>query len=108
MNKNIEKIKKTESAPKVVKNIFSKYEIEKFLKLYQQLPVTVHNKKQNVIKKRWLQGYDPKLEKLYYDRLFGEIDSFKFDNLKDEENKDILGLIQEMAPLGFMLMLVLI
>ncbi|MEC7150523.1 MAG: hypothetical protein VXW09_01740 [Pseudomonadota bacterium] len=101
MNKNIEKIKKTESAPKVVKNIFSKYEIEKFLKLYQQLPVTVHNKKQNVIKKRWLQGYDPKLEKLYYDRLFGEIDSFKFDNLKDEENKDILGLIQESyAPIG--------
>ena len=101
MSKNIEKIKKTESAPKVVKNIFSKYEIEKFLKLYQQLPITVHNKKQNVIKKRWLQGYDPKLEKLYYDRLFGEIDSFKFDNLKDEENKDILGLIQESyAPIG--------
>ena len=41
MNKNIEKIKKTESAPKVVKNIFSKYENRKFLKLYQQLPVTV-------------------------------------------------------------------
>ena len=26
--------------------------------------ITVHNKKQNVIKKRWLQGYSEKLEKV--------------------------------------------
>ena len=35
-----------------------KKEISLFLKLYEDLPVTVHNKKQNVIKKRWLQGYN--------------------------------------------------
>ena len=29
------------------------------------LPVTVHNKKQNVVKKRWLQGYDEFLEKIF-------------------------------------------
>ena len=59
------------------------------------------NKKQNVIKKRWLQGYDANLEKLYYDKLFREIGNFKYDNLKDEEDKDILGLIQESyAPIG--------
>ena len=49
--KQIEKIKSNEGKPKVLKNIFSEQEIEKFLNLYNELPVTVHNKKQNVIKK---------------------------------------------------------
>ena len=53
MTEKIDKIKKLESAPKVIKNIFSKSEIDDFLKLYAELPTTVHNKKQNVIKKRW-------------------------------------------------------
>ena len=47
-NKNIDKIKNLEGSPKVIKNLFSKNEIEKFLNLYQELPTTVHNKKQNV------------------------------------------------------------
>ena len=101
MNKNIEKIKKLESSPKIVKNIFSKKEIDLFLKLYEDLPVTVHNKKQNVIKKRWLQGYSTSLEQIFCSRLEKEIGSFKMDNLKDEQNKDIFGLIQESYnPIG--------
>ena len=32
-------------------------------------PVTVHNKKQNVIKKRWLIEYGKDLEKLFYDKV---------------------------------------
>ena len=39
-----------------------KMKLENFLKLYEELPVTVHNKKQNVIKKRWLQGYNKTLK----------------------------------------------
>ena len=35
MNKNIEEIKKLEGSPKVIKNLFSKNEIEKFMQLYQ-------------------------------------------------------------------------
>ena len=50
MSEIIEKIKKSESHPKVIRNLFDKIEIEKFLSLYNDLPVTVHNKKQNVIK----------------------------------------------------------
>ena len=101
MNLNIEKIKKLETPPKIIKNIFNKDEINNFLKLYKNLPVTVHNKKQNVIKKRWLQGYDPKLEKIFCDRLNKEIGNFKMDNLKDEKNEDILGLFQESYnPIG--------
>ena len=101
MNEKIKEIKKLESAPKVIKNLYSKEEIEAFLKLYKDLPTTVHNKKQNVIKKRLLQGYNEKLEKLFCERLKKEIGNFKMDNLQDENGKDIYGLIQESyAPIG--------
>ena len=65
MHIKIEEIKKNEGSPKVLKNLFSNDEINEFLKLYKSLPTTVHNKNQNVIKKRWLQGYSEKLEKLF-------------------------------------------
>ena len=51
MNERIKDIKKLESSPKVIKNLYDQKEIEEFLKLYKDLPTTVHNKKQNVIKK---------------------------------------------------------
>ena len=101
MHNKLEEIKKNESPPKVIKNLFSKDEINKFLKLYEQLPTTVHNKKQNVIKKRWLQGFNQNLEKIFRKRLENEIGAFKMDNLKDENGNDILGLIQESySPIG--------
>ena len=101
MNSITKEIKKQESPPKVIKNLFNDNEIQDFLKLYHDLPITVHNKKQNVIKKRWLQGFNLNLEKIFRERLEKEIGSFKMDNLKDEEGKDILGLIQESyAPIG--------
>lgn len=101
MNNLISEIKKQESSPKVIENLFNEEEIKEFLKLYQNLPITVHNKKQNVIKKRWLQGFNKNLEKIFRERLEKEIGSFKMDNLKDEEGRDILGLIQESyAPIG--------
>lgn len=99
--KNIDKIKNLEGSPKVIKNLFSKNEIEKFLNLYQELPTTVHNKKQNVVKKRWLKNYNNELESIFYDRVKNEIGEFKMDNLKDENNNDILGLFQESYnPIG--------
>ena len=101
MHKNIEKIKKTESSPRVIKNLFSNEEINKFLDLYKKLPTTVHNKKQNVVKKRWLIDYSKELEKLFCDKLKEEIGDFKMDNLKTEEGNDIYGLFQESYnPIG--------
>ena len=101
MREQVEIIKKNESSPKILKNIFSKEEIEKFFKLYNELPVTIHNKKQNVIKKRWLIEYGKDLEKLFYERLCNEIGDFKYDNLKTDDGKDILGLFQESYnPIG--------
>ena len=101
MHKNIDKIKKLESSPQIIKNIFTKEEINKFLKLYQDLPTTVHNKKQNVIKKRWLKNYSEELESFFYKKLENEIGDFKMDNLKDEKNEDVYGLFQESYnPIG--------
>ena len=101
MHKNIDKIKKLEGSPQIIKNLFSKAELEKFINLYQNLPTTLHNKKQNVIKKRWLQNYSLDLESLFVERLTNHIGEFKMDNLKDEKNEDILGLFQESYhPIG--------
>ena len=101
MHKQIDKIKKNESKPIILKNILNGQEIEKFMKLYNDLPITVHNKKQNVIKKRWLANYGEELEELFYKKLKNEIGDFKYDNLKDEDGKDILGLFQESYnPIG--------
>ena len=101
MHKNIEKIKKFESSPKILRNLFKEDDIEKFLKLYEELPTTVHNKKQNVIKKRWLKNYSAELENLFYEKVRNEIGDFRMDNLKDEKDEDILGLFQESYnPIG--------
>ena len=101
MAREMKKIGTHESSPKVIKNLFDKGEIQKFLNLYEKLPTTVFNKKQNVVKKRWLQGYDIELEEKFYQRIQREIGEFKFDNLKTEDGKEILGLIQESyAPIG--------
>ncbi len=101
MHKNIEKIKKLESSPRIIKNLFSRGDLDKFYDLYQNLPITVHNRKQNVVKKRWLKDYNKELESLFNKKLTNEIGDFKMDNLKDEKNKDILGLFQESYnPIG--------
>ena len=50
MHKKINQIKKNESPPKVAKKLLAKKKLTKFLKLYNELPTTVHNKKQNVKK----------------------------------------------------------
>lgn len=101
MHKQIEKIKQNEGKPKVLKNIFNQEEVNKFLSLYNELPVTVHNKKQNVIKKRWLSEYGKDLEEVFYNRVKNEIGEFKYDNLKTNDGKEILGLFQESYnPIG--------
>ena len=101
MHTNLEKIKKLESSPKVIKKFFNQEEINEFLDLYKKLPTTVHNKTQNVIKKRWLLDYNKNLEKLFVDKLKNEIGDFKMDNLKTDNDNDILGLFQESYnPIG--------
>ena len=55
MNINIDKIRKTESSPKIIRNFINNDKINDLLSLYEKLPLTVHNKKQNVKKKDGFQ-----------------------------------------------------
>lgn len=93
-------IRKNESNPKVYKNFFSSQELDDLLNLYSKLPLTVHNKKQNVKKKRWIKNFEIKIETNFVNKLKSVIGSFKMDNLK-ENNQDSIGLFQEsFGPIG--------
>ena len=92
--KNIDEIKKFESSPKIIK-LFSNQEIKDMSELYNSLPITVHNKKQNIIKKRWLQKYNKSLDDLYVSKLKEVLDEFVMDNLKSDKGEDFYGLFHE-------------
>ena len=93
-HKYIDEIKKLEGPPKIVK-LFSNKEIKDILNLYNSLPVTTHNKKQNIIKKRWLQNYNKSLDDMYVSKLKEVLGEFKMDNLKSDNGEDFLGLFHE-------------
>ena len=92
--KNIDEIKKLESLPKIIK-LFSNQEIKNISELYNSLPVTVHNQKQNIIKKRWLQNYSKSLDTMYISKLKEVLGEFKMDNFKSEKGEDFFGLFHE-------------
>ena len=92
--KNINEIKKNESKPRSIK-IFTEQEIKDITDLYNSLPVTLHNKKQNVIKKRWLQNYNKNLDNLYKSKIKEVLGECKMDNLKSDNNEEFLGLFHE-------------
>ncbi len=92
--RNIDEIKRLESLPKIVK-LFSDQEIQNISELYYSLPITVHNKEQNVIKKRWLQNYNKSLDDIYLSKLKEVLGEFKMDNLKSEKGIDFFGLFHE-------------
>ena len=90
----IEEIKTLENTPKVVK-IFSNNEIEEISNLYNSLPITTHNKAQNVIKKRWLQNYNKSLDKVYVSKIKELLGDYHMDNFKSEKGDDFFGLFHE-------------
>jgi len=101
MHENLDEIKSLESSPRIVKNFLSSKEVEKFLKLYSELPVTVNNLKQKVIKKRWISGFEDELEKILRDRIKLEIGNFTMDNINEKDGTESLGLFQEsFSPIG--------
>jgi len=101
MHENLNKIKSLESSTKIIKNFLNSSEIEKFLKLYSQLPITVNNLKQKVIKKRWISGFSEDLEKILRDRIKLEIGDFTMDNINEKNGTECLGLFQEsFNPIG--------
>ena len=93
-HKYLDEIKKLEGSPKIVK-LFSNKEIKDILDLYNSLPITVHNKKQNIIKKRWLQNYNKSLDNLYISKIKEVLGEVEMDNLKSEKGDDFYGLFHE-------------
>jgi|TARA_B100000787_G_C16188157_1_gene295856 hypothetical protein len=91
---NIEKIKNLESPVKVVK-IFSDDEISMMRDLYEILPITINNKKQNNLKKQWIQNYNKELDIIYYNKIKEVIKDFEMDSLKDKDGCDVYGLFHE-------------
>ena len=102
MHENLDKIKSLESPTRIIKNFLNSDEIEKFLKLYLKLPITVNNLKQKVIKKRWISDTSSKeLEQILRDRIKLEIGDFTMDNINEKDGTECLGLFQEsFNPIG--------
>jgi len=70
------------------------------IELYNNLPISTFNQKQNVKKKAWVQNINKELDKLYFNKLKDVLGDFKMDTLKSETGKDYYGLFHEsFAPL---------
>ena len=80
MHKHIEKIKKYEQKPFVIKNFISLKEAKIFQNLYDNLPVEIDNKRQKIIKKKWSTKFYSDLQKIYIDKLNTNLRSYKMDN----------------------------
>ena len=95
MHRLIDKIKKNESRPFVVNNFLAQNEVELFQKLYTELPLEIHNKRQKIIKKKWSIDFYSNLQKIYNEKLKLVIGNFKMDNPRNKNDIESLGLFQE-------------
>ena len=64
MHQKIEKIKKNETRPFIIKNILNKKQIKIIQNLYKILPIEINNKRQKIIKKKWVTSFNPDLQKI--------------------------------------------
>jgi len=95
LHKFIDKIKKFESKPFIVSNFLNKDEIDSFQKLYEELPIEINNKRQNIIKKKWNIRHKKELQNNYIQKLKEIIDDFEMDNPDTKDGSKSLGLFQE-------------
>ncbi len=63
--------------------------------LYEALPLTIHNKKQNVVKKQWIQNYNKELDLIYHKKLNEVLNDFEMDGPKDNKGNVFYGLFHE-------------
>ena len=95
MHKFIEKIKKCEGKPFVVKNFLSDNEIKSFQELYQELPIEINNKRQKIIKKKWSKDFKKDLQNTYLKKLSEILGNYEMDNPATKDGLESLGLFQE-------------
>ena len=95
MHKFIDKIKKLEGKPFVVKEFLNANEVNLFQTLYKQLPIEIDNKRKKILKKKWSIEYNKELQLLYSQKLKDVISEYEMDNPDTKEGSKSLGLFQE-------------
>ena len=95
MHKFLEKIKKFESKPFVIKKFLNSNEIKSFQDLYDELPVEINNKRQKIIKKKWSTDFKKELQIKYLNKLNSIIGDYEMDNPATKDGLESLGLFQE-------------
>ena len=95
MHKFIERIKREEQKPYVIKDFISKKEVKLFQKLYEDLPLEINNTRQKIIKKKWSINFNFDLQEKYQNKLKHNLKNFIMDNPKTKDGLDSLGLFQE-------------
>ena len=95
MHKFIDKIKKFEGKPFIVKEFLNANEVNLFQTLYKQLPIEIDNKRQKILKKKWSIEYNKELQLLYSQKLKDVISEHEMDNPDTKEGSKSLGLFQE-------------
>ena len=95
MHKFIERIKREEQKPYVIKDFISKKEVKLFQKLYEDLPLEINNIRQKIVKKKWSINFNFDLKEKYQNKLKHNLKNFIMDNPKTKDGLDSLGLFQE-------------
>ena len=101
MLKKTKQIKKNETSPVIIKKILTKNQIKIIKHLYKNLPVEINNRRQKIIKKKWVRSYYSNLQKIILKKIKKKIGNFKLDNPKNKEGLESFGLFQESyKPVG--------
>ena len=95
MHKFLEKIKKLETKPRVIKNFLNDEEVKLFKKLYEELPIEINNKRQKIVKKKWAIEFNKELQIKYIQKLKEIIGDYEMDNPETKNGSQSLGLFQE-------------
>ena len=95
MHQKIEKIKKNETKPFIIKSILNKKQIKTIQNLYKILPIEINNTRQKIIKKKWITKFNHNLQEIIKKKIKKKIGSFKLDNPKNKNGLNSFGLFQE-------------
>ena len=95
MHHKIKQITKIESSPLIIKKILTRAQIKKIQHLYKILPIEINNKRQKIIKKKWISSFCVDIQKILIKKIKKKIGNFKLNNPKNKNGLSSFGLFQE-------------
>ena len=95
MHQKIKQITKIESSPLIIKKILTRAQIKKIQHLYKILPIEINNKRQKIIKKKWISSFCTDIQKILIKKIKKKIGNFKLNNPKNKNGLSSFGLFQE-------------